>query len=476
MSTHGSMTTIQDGGEAGDLLGSAMASDCPFRHDISDCLAANIGAGGLSDGAYQSVLGDAEAILEGLRNHRESALAALLRLPGRGDDLAGLEAVARRYRERYDDVVVLGAGGSSLGGQTLAALAPPGQRPRLHFMDNIDPGQFAGLLAGLDLARVGFLAISKSGGTAETCAQILICIGALRAAHGVGAIADHVTAIVEPGTSPLRRLAARHGMAILDHDPHICGRFSVLSVTGILPALIAGLDGRALRDGAGVVLEAALAARSAADAAPAAAAAVAVGLLREKGVTTTVLMPYGEDLAAFGLWFRQLWAESLGKGGAGTTPAVAKGVTDQHSQLQLYLDGPRDKMFTLITCRRDGAGPVIPEGLSDDPELAYLEGRALGDLMAAEQRATADTLARGGHPLRRIELPRLDAESLGGLLMHFMLETIIAAGLMGVDPFGQPAVDQGKQLARDYLADSARQSITPKDSTHKDRTPKDRTP
>ena len=119
---------------------------------------------------------------------------------------------------------------------------------------------------------------------------------------------------------------------------------------------------------------------------------------------------------------------------------------------------------------------MIPEGLSDDPELAYLEGRALGDLMAAEQRATADTLARGGHPLRRIELARLDAESLGGLLMHFMLETIIAAGLMGVDPFGQPAVDQGKQLARDYLADSARRSITPQDRTPKHRTPEDRTP
>ena len=426
-----------------------MVSDSPFRHDISDCLAANIGAGGLSDAAYRSALADAEAVLEGLRDQRDKALTALFGLPGRDDDLAGLEAVADRYRERFDDVVVLGAGGSSLGGQTVTALAAPGQGPRLHFMDNIDPGPFEALLGRLDLAATGYLTISKSGSTAETLAQTLICMGAAPVA-----IADHCTAIVEPSASPLRRLAEGHGMTLLDHDPHIAGRFSVLSLVGVLPALIAGLEVRALRAGASAVLEAALAAPTAADCAPAAGGAVSVGLLREHGATTTVLMPYAEALEPFARWFRQLWAESLGKGGCGTTPAAAMGVTDQHSQLQLYLDGPRDKMFTLITTARDGAGPVMPEGLSNDPELAYLEGRSLGDLMAAEQRATADTLARGGHPLRRIELDGLQERSLGGLLMHFMLETIIAAGLMGVDPFGQPAVEQGKQRARDYLAES----------------------
>ena len=395
------------------------------------------------------MLAEAEAVLEGLRNHQDQELAALFGLPAREDDLAALETVANRYRERFDDVVVLGAGGSSLGGQTLVALAPAVGPPRLHFMDNIDPGHFEALLKRLDPARTGYLAISKSGTTAETLAQTLICMAA-----APGAVADRFTAIVEPGTSPLRRLAEHHGMALLDHDPHISGRFSVLSVTGLLPGLIAGLEGRALRAGARVVLEAAFAAPRAAACAPAAAAAVAVGLQREQGVGTTVLMPYAEALGPFAKWFRQLWAESLGKAGHGTTPAAAMGVTDQHSQLQLYLDGPRDKLFTLITVARDGAGPVIPEGSSDDPELAYLEGHRLGDLMAAEQRATADSLASGGLPLRRIELDGLDERALGGLLMHFMLETIIAAGLMGVDPFGQPAVEQGKQRARDYLAAS----------------------
>ena len=429
-----------------------MVSEPLFRHDISDCLAANIGDHGLSDDAYERVLSDAEPFLETLRGSRCSAL---LGLPGRSDDLPGLETLAARYRDGCDDVVVLGIGGSSLGGRTLCALAPRDRLPRLHFMDNIDPGHVEALLGGLELARSGFLAISKSGGTAETLAQTLICIGALRAGLGDGAVGDRMTAIVAPGPSPLRRLAERHRMAILDHPADIGGRFSVLTATGLLPALIAGLDGRGFRAGAAVVLDEALAAPTAADCPPAVGAAVSVGLLREHRLATTVLMPYDEALAGFALWFRQLWAESLGKGGGGTTPAAAMGVTDQHSQLQLYLDGPRDKMFTLITRARDGVGPAIPEGLSGDPELAYLEGRALGDLMAAEQRATADSLARGGRPLRRIEIPRLDEPALGGLLMHFMLETIIAAGLMGVDPFGQPAVEQGKRLARDYLADGA---------------------
>ena len=432
-----------------------MVSDCLFRHDISDCLAANIGVDGLSDDAFKSTLAAAEPILEGLRDNRNAENMALLRLPGRDDDLAALEALAQAWRKRYDDVVVLGAGGSSLGGQCLAALAPRGAAPRLHFMDNIEPGRFEELLAGLDPARSGFLAISKSGGTAETMAQTLIAMAALRQALSDHAVADRMIIVVEPGSSPLRRLAERHGMAILDHDPQVGGRFSVLSLTGVLPALIVGLDGRALRAGAGAVLEAAFRAPVIADCAPAVGAAVSVGLLRERGATTTVLMPYAEALGPFGAWFSQLWAESLGKNGAGATPAIAMGATDQHSQLQLYLDGPRDKMFTLITLDRAGAGPAIPRGLSDDPELAYLEGRTLGDLMAAEQNATADSLARGGHPLRRIGLRRLDERALGGLLMHFMLETIIAAGLMGVDPFSQPAVEQGKRLARDYLADSA---------------------
>ena len=164
------------------------------------------------------------------------------------------------------------------------------------------------------------------------------------------------------------------------------------------------------------------------------------------------MMPYADRLAPFALWFRQLWAESLGKDGAGTTPIRAIGATDQHSQLQLYLDGPADKVFTLITPALWGSGPRIDGTLAAAAAAApELVGRTVGDLVAAQQRATAETLAAAGRPTRVIRVERVDERTLGALFMHFMLETILAAGLMGVEPFDQPAVEAGKQLARRYL-------------------------
>ncbi|HKW53324.1 MAG TPA: glucose-6-phosphate isomerase, partial [Stellaceae bacterium] len=180
-------------------------------------------------------------------------------------------------------------------------------------------------------------------------------------------------------------------------------------------------------------------------------AALSVALNERRGIGTSVLMPYVDRLAFFGLWFRQLWAESLGKGGKGTTPVRAMGAIDQHSQLQLYLAGPADKMFTLITLAIAAQGERMRPDLTDDRDLAYLAGRSMGDLLDAEQRATATSLVRNGRPTRRLELERLDEQNLGGLLMHFMLETIIAADLLGVDAFDQPAVEEGKVLARQYL-------------------------
>jgi glucose-6-phosphate isomerase len=168
------------------------------------------------------------------------------------------------------------------------------------------------------------------------------------------------------------------------------------------------------------------------------------------------MMPYLDRLERFAMWYRQLWAESLGKQGKGTTPVRALGPVDQHSQVQLYLDGPKDKLFTFIFGPTQGAGARITPALTaGDAELAYLEGRTVGDLAAAEGKATATALSQSERPVRILRLPQLDAETLGALLMHFMLETIIAAHLMEVDPFDQPAVEQGKILTRQYLKDMA---------------------
>ncbi len=430
-----------------------------MRHLIDDCFFESIGGSGVARAAFAPALAATEGALERLRAaHRDGGLP-MLRLPGMREDLDALSGPAARLRAAFDDVVVLGTGGSSLGGRTLCALADGGfgplpGAPRLRFMENVDPESFRALFAAVDPARTGFVVVSKSGGTAETLTQFLICFDVMRARLGAAAAGERFVAITEPADNPLRRLAARRGIETLDHDPGVGGRYAGLSLVGLLPAMVAGLDAGAARRGAADALAPVLAGAAPADVPAACGAALAVALLRTRGVGATVLMPYVDRLACFGLWFRQLWAESLGKNGQGTTPIQALGTVDQHSQLQLYLDGPPDKMFTLITLECAGAGRRVPGDLASDDSLAYLAGRTMGDLMAAEQRATAATLARNGRPVRIIALDALDERALGALMMHFMIETILAADLLGVDPFDQPAVEEGKMLARTYLEDA----------------------
>ena len=164
------------------------------------------------------------------------------------------------------------------------------------------------------------------------------------------------------------------------------------------------------------------------------------------------MIAYADKLEKFAKWYVQLWAESLGKNGKGTTPIAALGPVDQHSQLQLFIAGPRDKLFTVLTTGVAGKGPVIDAELARRAGEADFAGKTIGDLVAAQGRATAETLAKNGCPVRTFHLDVIDETSLGELLMHFMLETIIAAHLLGVDAFDQPAVEEGKVLAKKYLA------------------------
>ena len=429
----------------------------PYIQTIDDCFAAAIKGKGLTRPAFDTALAATAAGIETLRARHKDGALPLLRLPARTDDLAEMREVAAFFRKRFANVFVLGTGGSSLGGQTLAALAdrgfgPQEGAPKLWFMDNVDPDTFGELFARFDPDSTGFLAISKSGGTAETLTQLLIALDWFESHYGGETGADHVVAVTEPNDNVLRRLAKTRGIRTLEHDPKVGGRFSVLSLVGLIPAAIAGLDIDAVRKGAAAVLDATLNAKSPADSAPAIGAALSIALQREHGLNTTVLMPYVDRLGYFGLWYRQLWAESLGKNGNGTTPIRAMGTVDQHSQLQLYLDGPADKMFTVVMADTAGSGGrVLAERIGEEKALSYLAGRTMGDLLDAEARATAATLAQNGRPVWRIRVPTLDEESLGALLMHFMLETILAAELLGVDAFDQPAVEQGKILTRDYL-------------------------
>ena len=429
-----------------------------YQHDTKDCFADSIGCRGLDSASYSSALEETLFALDAIREAYKKNTIPLLALPEATNDLIDLEPIVEKCRSDYETVIVLGTGGSSLGGQTLCSLAdvgfgPQDGSPRLYFIDNVDPDTFETLFKRINVNRTGFIVISKSGGTAETIAQFIVCLDAIDQSVGEEKAADHVLMIAEPGDNPLRRIAESRGLKMLDHDPGVGGRFSVLSNVGLLPAMISGLNPMAIRSGANRVLKTALKARSPADCEAAVGAAISISLFRDKGATTTVMMPYADRLSNFGLWYQQLWAESLGKDGTGTTPVRALGTRDQHSQMQLYLDGPKDKMFTLLTLDVARTGRPVCASNTSDSSLSYLSGRSMGDLLSAEQRATQTTLAQHGCPIRIFRLKELNEEILGGLLMHFMLETIIAAQLLGVSPFDQPAVEEGKRLTRHFLSE-----------------------
>ena len=423
----------------------------------------HVGPHGVSAVALKTALERAEGALDWLRVRYADGGLPLLRLPELHSDLEEIRDTARRLSDRATDIVILGTGGSSLGGQTLAQLAGyavPGvgalrTPPQLHFIDNLDANSYAGMLAKLPHATTRFVAISKSGGTAETLMQTIAAMSAVKGAGLQTRIPDIFLGITEPAKSGkangLRDLLGKFRVPMLDHDTGVGGRYSALTNVGLLPAAMLGLDIAAIREGAGLALAPVLTKKPVGQVPAAVGAALSVALAESKGKSINVVMAYCDRLQRFTHWYVQLWAESLGKNGKGTTPLAALGPVDQHSQLQLFIGGPRDKLFTVITVDGAGLGPRIAGELAKIAGEPGFAGKTIGDLVAAEGRATAETLAKNGCPVRTIHVKKLDEESLGELMMQFMLETIIAAHLLGVDAFDQPAVEEGKVLAKKYL-------------------------
>jgi glucose-6-phosphate isomerase len=384
-------------------------------------------------------------------------------------DLAGDRALhaqstefARKAKGRFDDVVVLGIGGSALGPIALrTALRPsgwnglPAERragyPRLHVLDNVDPVTIGALLDRLDLARALFIVTSKSGGTAETMAQYLVVRDRLERTFG-GDARDHLVFVTDPEKGALRAIARDDAIAAVDIPPAVGGRFSVLTPVGLLPAALIGIDTDQLLAGAGE-----MARRCDTDELrrnPAGVFATLEWLADQQlGRHVHVLMPYADPLRDLAAWFVQLWAESLGKERAGTpgvgvgpTPLAALGATDQHSQVQLFMEGPHDKTVAFVAVREPSTDVVIPALHADVPELGYLGGHRLSELLDIERRATAGALARRGRPNLTIEVDRVDPSHFGGLLMLFEIATIYAGTLYGVNPLDQPGVELGKQF------------------------------
>lgn len=424
-----------------------MPENLPFEISLSLALE---GAGAPARADYEAALGEAKMHLSRLIDAAEPL--ELITLLDRSDDLVEIASFAETFTAGTREIFVLGIGGSSLGGQTLSELLPPSaaRTPRVNFFDAPGAGAFNAALNACDLKTTRFLAISKSGGTAETLMQTLLAASALRDRLGEDKLGKHFAVITERKTSALRKFAEAIGCPILDHPDKTGGRYSVLSAVGLAPAVLMGLDAKALRAGAKSVITNARANPHAPES-PATGAALHFTLLHEGKLRESVLWSYADRLGIFGNWWRQLWAESLGKDGQGTTPIAAIGPADQHSQLQLFLDGPGNALFTLISRKAVGDGAKVPREDAEKLGLSYLAGKTLGDLVEGQVKATAQILAERGRSVRLIRLGTVDEYALGALFMHFMLETILMGRLTGVDPFGQPAVEEGKTLARKYL-------------------------
>jgi glucose-6-phosphate isomerase len=440
-----------------------------ITQSIDGCLEEAIGSLGLSRDELTRWVAQLGPRLDLLRIQARERTLPQIGILYEQSDVDEARAAYERLVEGARTLVIFGTGGSSLGGQALAQLGGwfiPGDdrigkngRPRLRFYDNLDALSLVKGLEILDLANTRFVVISKSGCTGETLSQTLTVIDRLKRQGMEAAIPRMFLGITEPEkpgvANGLRDLFNALGVPMLAHRTDLGGRYSAFSNVGMIPAFARGLDFEAFRAGGRAAIEALADAPDASAFAPALGAAMSAAFAKERGVNVTVMMPYADRLARFSHWYVQLWAESLGKNDKeGTTPVAALGPVDQHSQLQLYLGGAQHHLTTIIRMSGlpDADTPPIPADLASLAGAPYLAGRTVGELVMAQTQAIADAFVAAKRPVRIIELSRLDEWSLGWLMMHFMLETILAADLFGVDPFDQPAVELGKRLTKDYLA------------------------
>ena len=405
-----------------------------------------------------------------VRRRRSAGEYGFYKLVDQGETLREIKAFAEGLGQAHDHVLVLGIGGSALGTKALlTALRRPAWNewddegrefyPRLTVLENVDPTTINAALRRIDPRRVLVNVISKSGGTAETMAQYLVVRAWLEEALGPAAH-RHLVFTTDPTRGALREIAARDAVATVSVPPEVGGRYSVLSPVGLLPAALVGIDVDALLTGAARAVE-----RAEADDLlrnPAALyAALQWAADVDLGARIDVLMPYTDRLREFAEWYRQLWAESLGKRVSragevvhvGPTPVAAIGATDQHSQVQLLMEGPFDKVITFAVVDDLGEDVRIPPMGDDVPgiqplpaDLSYLAGHSLGELLAAEYEATATALAQMGRMSCTLRLPDLGTATFGELVMFFQIAAGYAGEWYGIDPFDQPGVELGKQL------------------------------
>lgn len=434
--------------------------------DYALATASGVGdAGGLTDAELEAHAGAFTRAAEAVRRRVDAQELGFWTLPARPEELlSAIGSTAESLTQGATDVLVLGIGGSSLGARAIyQALCGPLELPggpwradrRLHLPDNSDPWLLDALLSRLAPENTVALVISKSGGTVETAAQLGIVQEWLARGVGPERLSRHLVAITDPAKGSLRKLAEAEGWATLPIPSNVGGRFSVLSAVGLFPAALAGVDVAAMLRGARHMADRCASTRWNEN--PAGVLALVHHLHeRLKGRHVHVMMPYSDALRGFAGWYVQLWAESLGKRTdregnpveVGPTPLCAVGATDQHAQMQLFMEGPRDKLITFLRVRDRSSDLTVPPQSGPN---AYLSGVKLSELLDAERIGTTQALALDGRPSLTLELDRLDAGALGELFFLYEAATAFSGELYDIDAFDQPGVELGKDLAYGLL-------------------------
>jgi glucose-6-phosphate isomerase len=430
-----------------------------LRFDFSLVLGKNLRSGG---GMTPSQL------RKGLRRAEKAALAVARRhadgkigfpdLPFREQEARGLSRDAARLRNRFTHLLVLGIGGSALGTKAvLEGIGGPAARKGvlLTVADNVDPDVFFPMLRSHPMKSTAVVAISKSGGTAETNVQLALAIDALKKANG-RSWREHLVLITDPEKGLFRRMAREEGIASYPVPANVGGRFSVLSPVGLFPLAAAGVSPEKLLRGARS-METLFRRREPEKNPVLFASAVYAHYLMTDPKPVQVWMTYGEGLSRMAEWWQQLWAESLGKHRpdghpVGQTPARSVGVTDQHSQVQLYQDGPADKVYTFVKWGKGRENGKVPRA-GFAPDMAMLGGRPLRDLFEAEFEGTVGALWNAGRPIVRIGIGGRDEVHIGAFLHFWQWVTAVVGECAGIDPFDQPGVEEGKKIARALMGE-----------------------
>lgn len=448
-----------------------------IKIDFTNAMSPTIGsAHGIHPRSIDALQSRAQAIHERLQMQRTSGKLGFYRLPYDDSLVRAVLALAPIVRRTCDTFVVLGIGGSALGAQCLCgALTHPYHNllprrlrkngPRIFFLDNVDPEQIAGLLDILNLKRTVFNVVTKSGTTVETMTTFFLVFNRLRRAVGASRVNRHLVVITDPHKGELQRIARAHCLRILPIPGNVGGRFSVFSAVGLFPAAVVGIDIRALLQGARAMDKRCRSTRLLRNPAYLNAAIHYIADT-EKGKTTSVMMPYSHALHLVADWYRQLWAESLGKRFSldgqcvevGQTPLKAIGATDQHSQIQLYNEGPNNKIITFLQVDRFRKASRVPRLVRLSPSLRHLMGVEFGALLNSELLATEFALTKNQRPNVKFVLDAITPENLGGLLFLLEIQTAFAGGLYNVDAYDQPGVEEGKRATNALLGQDTPQA------------------